>query len=290
MRRKGVVFLLLAGILWGCMGFFVRNMMSLGLDQIQIIFFKMFIGLIFLFVFLLIIKPELLRLHHWRDLWFLGLSGLLSMFGFNFFYFKAMEVTTIALAGVLIYVSPGITLLLSALLFHEKITVQKVCALLLIFGGCVSAGGVIGGAQNITTEGFIFCMGAAFCYGTYSIFGRIAVDHGYHPYTTTFYNMVFSLIGCLPLVDFSGIISCMSMELMMYGCGLSIPCAAIAYVFYTAGLQYVEASEAAMLATMDAVTAVIISVFVFGELLTVWTVLGVILIIGGICVMNLFSK
>ena len=290
MRKKGVLLLLFAGILWGCMGYFVRHLTALGLDQVQIIFFKMLIGAIVLFLFMLIKYPRLLCIKRWQDLWFLAASGLISMFGFNFFYFKAMEVTTLALAGVLIYVSPGITLLLSAVIFKEKITVKKICALLLIFGGCISAGGVIGGVNNITIGGFLLCMGAAFCYGLYSIFGRIAVNHGYHPYTTTLYNMIFCFLGCLPLVDFSGIIASLSPALLAYSCGLSIFCAAVAYVFYTAGLQYVEASEAAMLATMDAVTAVIISVFVFDELLTVWTVLGIVLIIGGICVMNLSAK
>lgn len=286
MRKKGMICLLIAGTLWGFMGFFVRHMMALGLEQLQVIFMKMLIGSVTLAAFLLSKDPSLFRIPRWQDVWFLAASGLISLLGFNFFYYKAMEVTTLALAGVLLYVSPGIAMLLSAVIFKEKITPRKIIALFVLFGGCASAGGVFGGEQYITAGGFFLCMAAAFCYGLYSIFGRIAVNHGYHAYTTTFYNMVFCLVGVSPFVDYHGLVNAMSPQLFAYSCGIAIPCAAIAYVFYTSGLKYVEAGEASMLATMEAVVAVLVSVFLFGEAFTGWILLGIILIIGGIGIMS----
>lgn len=286
MRKKGVICLLIAGTLWGFMGFFVRHMMALGLDKIQVIFMKMLIGSVFLAAFMLVKDPSLFRIRRWRDLWFLAASGVISLLGFNFFYYKAMEVTTLALAGVLLYVSPGIAMLLSAAIFKEKITPRKIFALFVLFGGCASAGGVFGGEQYITVGGFLLCMAAAFCYGLYSIFGRIAVIHGYHAYTTTFYNMIFCLIATLPLVDYAGLASAMSPPLFAYSCGIAIPCAAIAYLFYTSGLKYTEAGEASMLATMEAVVAVLVSVLLFDEPMTKWIFLGILLILGGIALMS----
>lgn len=290
MRKKGVLFLLASGSLWGFMGFFVRHMMVLGLDQIQVIFLKMLIGSVFLGVFLCVKDVSLFRIHHWKDLWFLAASGLISLLGFNFFYYKAMEITTLALAGALLYVAPGIAMLMSVLIFKEAITPKKIFALFVILGGCGCAGGIFGGEQYISLLGFMLCFGAAFCYGLYSILGHVAVEHGYHAYTTTFYNMVFCLIGTLPLVDYSGLAEAMTPMLFVYSCGIAIPCAAIAYVLYTAGLEYVEAGEAAMLATMEAVVAALVSVFLFGEPMTGWIFLGILLIIGGICIMNYVPK
>lgn len=285
-RKKGVCCLLIAGTLWGFMGFFVRNMMALGFDQLQVIFMKMLLGIVFLAAFLLAKDPSLFRIRRWRDLWFLAASGLISLLGFNFFYYKAMEVTTLALAGVLLYVAPGIAMLLSAVIFKERITPRKIIALFILFGGCAAAGGVLEGEWSITLSGFLLCMGAAFCYGLYSIFGRIAVERGYHAYTTTLYNMIFCFLGTLPLVDFSGLVAVMSPPLFAYSCGIAIPCAAIAYVFYTSGLKYVEAGEASMLATVEAVVAVLVSVFLFDEAMTVGILAGILLIIGGIALMS----
>lgn len=289
MRKKGVFFLLMAGTLWGFMGFFVRNMMALGLDQVQVIFIKMLFGTVFLASFFLIKDPSLFRVE-WKHLWFFVASGLISQLGFNFFYYKAMEVTTLALAGVLLYVAPGITMLLSAALFREKITIRKVVSLFVIFGGCACAGGVFGGELYLTFLGFFLCFIAAFCYALYSIFGRIAVNKGYRSYTITFYTMLFCLVGSLPLVNYGGIVEAMWPMLILFGFGLGVPCAAIACVFYNCGLQYVDAGEAAMLATMEPVVAALVSVFIFGEPMTGWILLGIVLIIGGICIMNYVPK
>ena len=289
MRKMGFFVILLSGALWGTMGFFVRHLIALGLDQIQIIFMKMLIGMICISAFLLVKDRSLLKIRL-KDWWIFAGCGIVSMLGSNFCYYKAMEYTTLAVAVVILYIAPAVAMLVSALIFKEKVTPAKLAALFIIFGGCVCAGGLFSGQQTVTMVGLLLAIGSGLFFGLNGIFSRFAVDHHYSPYTTALYNMFFCFLGTLPFMDFSGLIGAVSGQMMLHSCGLGILCAAIPYVIYTVGLRYIDPGEAAMLATSELIVASLISVIVFKEPFTMWLLIGTVLIIGGICLMNYSPK
>ncbi|MBQ2765002.1 MAG: DMT family transporter, partial [Firmicutes bacterium] len=124
MKKVGYLVILLSGVLWGTMGFFVRHLIALGLDQIQIIFMKMLIGMICISAFLLVKDRSLLKIRL-KDWWIFAGCGIVSMLGSNFCYYKAMEYTTLAVAVVILYIAPAVAMLVSALIFKEKVTPAK---------------------------------------------------------------------------------------------------------------------------------------------------------------------
>ena len=62
------------------------------------------------------------------------------------------------------------------------------------------------------------------------------------------------------------------------------------YMLYTSGLAVVRASQAAIMASLEPVVAAMVGIFMFGELLDVFTALGVGCVLAGICVLNIKSK
>ena len=56
-----------------------------------------------------------------------------------------IDIMDLSTAGVLLYTAPIIVMLLSVVLFREKLTVLKVAALALAFVGCVLVSGTGGG-------------------------------------------------------------------------------------------------------------------------------------------------
>ena len=289
MRKIGFLAILVSGALWGIMGLFVRHLIALGLGQIQIIFMKMLIGLICIGAIIMIKDRSFLKIRL-RDWWIFAGCGIISMLGSNYCYYKAMEYTTLAVAVVILYIAPSVAMVVSAFVFRERITPAKVCALIIVFGGCVCAGGLFSGQQTVTMAGLLLSIGSGLFFGLNGIFGRFAVDHHYSPYTTAFYNMLFCLIGTLPFMDFPGLVHGVSAEMILNCCGLGIFCAAVPYVVYTVGLRFVEPGEAAMLATSELIVASFISVTVFHEPFSLWLLIGTVLIITGICVMNYTPK
>ena len=74
---------ILAGILWGSMGIFVRKFEECGLGSLDIVVIRVITTMCILFLFLLFYNRSLLRIKL-RDLWcFLG-TGLLSIVFFNY--------------------------------------------------------------------------------------------------------------------------------------------------------------------------------------------------------------
>ena len=120
LKKAAPFLILLAGILWGSMGLFVRTLNSLGLASMGIVSLRAIVTAISMLVFLLIFDRS--RLHiRLRDLWcFLG-TGILSIIFFNYCYFSAIMLTSMSVAAVLLYTAPAIVMILSFFLFGENL-------------------------------------------------------------------------------------------------------------------------------------------------------------------------
>ena len=62
--------------------------------------------------------------------------------------------------------------------------------------------------------------------------------------------------------------------------------AVIPFLLYTLGLEHVEASRAAILATVEPMVATLIGIFIFHEYLTPLSALGILCILGAIVILN----
>lgn len=284
-KRKSYLLILGAGFFWGITGLFFRYLEGRGVVPMEVVLLRMGFAALIL-GFYMAVKDRRLFRFRLRDLWCLAGAGLscLVMFGC---YFTAMTYTTLAVAGVLLYTAPGFVVLFSAMLFRERITVQKIFALILLFGGCLCCGGVVGSSQTLTAQGLLFGIGSGVAYSLYTVFSRYSTLRGYSAFSITFYAMLFGSIGALFLVDLPVLGAKMTAPVWGFGIGIGFFCCVLPYLLYTAGMQKIENGEAAMLATSEPLVAALFSVVWFGEAMTVYTVLGVMLMVMGILAMNL---
>lgn len=87
---------------------------------------------------------------------FIGTGGLSIVF-FNYCYFKTM--TSLSIAAILLYTAPSIVMVLSAVLFREKMSKKKLAALAVTFAGCVCVTGGVDQAA-LTIGGVMTGLGA----------------------------------------------------------------------------------------------------------------------------------
>ena len=114
----------LSGIMWGSGGVFVRRFDAMGMDNFTMLFTRIIVSVTLLGIGLFLYDRSLLKIRL-RDLWvFLG-GGILGMFGINLTYNEAIKHGTLALASVLLSMSPLFVVTFSVLFFHEKMTLQK---------------------------------------------------------------------------------------------------------------------------------------------------------------------
>lgn len=83
-----------------------------------------------LWIYLGIFHREDLKIRLRDFMVFIG-TGVCSIVFFNIMYFITIERTTLSVAAILLYTAPCFVMLMSAAVFHEKITGMKMVALLL---------------------------------------------------------------------------------------------------------------------------------------------------------------
>ena len=178
-------------------------------------------------------------------------------------------------------------MILSVILFNEKITKVKLAALIITFLGCMMVTGIFEGGNIISVRGFIYGILSGIGYGLYSIFGKYALRK-YSPVTVVFYTflmsgLLFSILGS-PFVIIEKINSTRSWIFVTVFAAFS---AAVPYILYTKGLSGIEASKASILANIEPVVAALIGIVIFSEGAGMLKLFGIFLVIVAVCMINL---
>ncbi|MDD6069369.1 MAG: EamA family transporter [Clostridiales bacterium] len=291
MKKAAPFLVLIAGILWGTMGIYVRRLNNLGFTTIEIVAVRSVVTAVLLLVVLFFYNRELLKIRI-KDIWCFVGTGIFSIVFFNYCYFKAITMTSLSVAAVLLYTAPAIVMVLSAFLFHEKITLVKVISLIATFAGCVFVTGLVGDAGSLSVNGVLAGLGAGLGYALYSIFSRYALERGYHSLTISFYTFLFASVGALPLADVSIIYKACEQDFGMLGFYLifGLVSTVIPYITYTLGLTAMENSKASIIASVEPVAATVLGILVFHENMTISNLIGIVLVIGAIVVCNVEGK
>ena len=286
MKNKGLAAVLAAGTFWGTMGFFARSLYAAGFGPLEVAQTRITTGLVLVGLYILLFNRSLFKVKL-RDIWcFLG-TGIVSLLLFSTCYFSALNYTSLAVAAILLYTAPFFVMLLSLVLFKEKMNTRKVVALLMAFAGCVLVSGV-GGDTAFSWKGILLGLGSGFFYALYSIFGRYAINRGYGAWSMTFYTFLFCSVGCAFLSNWQVIGSVMaaSSSNILWVLGLGFVTAFLPYVLYSRGLEQMESSKASILASVEPVVSALFGVLVFHETLSVWGILGIAMVLGAIIVLN----
>ena len=110
---------LLAGIFWGSMGLFVRQLNAAGLYAIDVMQLRVLASAIFVGLYLLLFDRQKLRLRP-RDIWCFAGSGICSLMLFSWCYFTGMQAASLAVMAVLLYTAPVFVMLMSIVFFRGK--------------------------------------------------------------------------------------------------------------------------------------------------------------------------
>lgn len=278
--------IILAAILWGFTGFFNKRFMAEGISSLTVVMLRNFGSMLFLAVVFTAAKPAVFRVAPRHIPYFFG-TGILSVMLFSVSFFCSQRYCTLAVASTLEYTAPAIVVILSAILWKEPITRRKTISLLLVLSGCMFSSGFLDSANAVTPKGFLLALASGFFYALYSIFSRYALKAGYSPFTIIVWTFIFAGLGSIVFFDIQEIrIIASKPHLIAQAFALILVSTVAPYLLFTAGLRYVESGHAAILTTLELATASLISVFIFGERMTLSGLSGILLILLGIVVLN----
>ena len=286
-RKNGTPLIVAAAVLWGMMGIFVRSLNGFGFGSMQIVALRVSFSAVMMGAVLLVKDKSLFKVK-FKDLWcFLG-TGICSIVFFNFCYFRAIELTSLSAAAVMLYTAPIMVMVMSLFLFKEKINSVKIAAAVLAFAGCALVTGVVGGF-NVNGTGVLLGLGSAFGYALYSIFSRFAINRGYGSLTITFYTFLFASAGVLPFAEFTDMAEKISASplCIVTGILLALLITVAPYLLYTAGLENTSPGKASVMASVEPVMATVVGILLFKEKPDIFGIVGIVMVIASVAMLNM---
>lgn len=260
--------------IFGTVGLFV-DAIPLGSGAIAL--FRGVLGLAFLLLAMLLTRQKLRFSVIKKDLPLLCVSG--AAMGLNWvFLFEAIKHCGVATATVCYYLAPAFLMLASPLL-GEKLTVKKVLCLLGCFVGMVLVTGV--GSSDLV--GIAFGVGAALLYASVMFMNRKIRYAGDYERTGT--QMAAAIPVLVVYVLCSGGLDVSQMGAVQWGlmAVVGIIHTGFSYYLYFGALGKLPATTVAVCSYLDPLVAVLLSsviALVQHEPVSLWVILGAVLILG----------
>lgn len=286
MNKLSYIFIIIAAVLWGMIGLFIKQLYHYGLEPLQVVSLRAICAAVLLIIFLLITNKKLLVIKLADVKYFIG-TGLLSFAFFNWCLFVAIKMTSLSVATILMYTAPAFVTIFSTILFKEKLNSIKILSLVLTFAGCVLVTGYFQGTgHRVSSLGILAGLGSGLGYALYSIFGKYALVK-YDAMTIPAYTFIVAAVGLIPLTNFKEIaVSLTNVHVIFYVLALGLFSTVLPFIFYTKGLSKLESSKASLIATLEPVVASIIGFAVFKEQITLFKILGILLVITALIIIR----
>ena len=290
MGKKYTILIWIAAFFWGCIGLFTICFAEVGFTTTELCLLRTLITTICLIPYFLIRNPKVLKLQRFSDIkYFIG-TGIFSFAFFNWCYLETIQETSLGVAAILLYTAPAIVMIFSVFLFKESFTKRKIMILFATFIGCVLVTGINPGGAGISFKGMILGLGSGIGYALYSIFGKYALEK-YSSMTIVVYTFLFSSIPFLFMVSPLDLVKKMNATgYWEFGMVFALVSVIIPYMSYTKALSYVKASKASLIATLEPVVAALIGIFVLSESAQFSKIVGMILVVGAVCLMSMEEK
>ena len=263
--------------IFGTIGPFVRN---IHLPSGEIALYRAILATLFIGALFLVKRQKIDFVKIKKELPLLLISGIAM--GINWILlFQAYNYTTVTLATLSYYFAPVIITVLCPLLFKEKMTYRQLICFVMSTIGIVLITGI--GAINSTSKNFIgilLGLGAAFLYASVILINKfIKKTEGLD---RTFLQFISAIIVLLPYVLFTDGVNVIDATYSELVCLLVVGLihSGVAYCLYFSAVKQLPGQKTAILSYIDPLVAVLSSVIILKEEISLTQILGGVLILG----------
>lgn len=293
MERIYNIMPIISGICFGSAGIFVREL-SENMNSTSIISSRILIAILLLGLWIAVRYPINFRIKL-KDSWIFIGAGVLGTLGLNLCYNFSINELSLSLAAVLIALAPIFVMIFAFFMFHEAITAKKLISIILALVGCVLTSGILenNASMHWSWIGILVGSASAGFYALYSIFSKVGMKNSYPALTITFYSMLAIAVVLLPFTQWDNMahyIAANPLRNTLFMVMHSLCTAVCPYAFYTVALDHMEAGKASILCSCEPVAAMVFGLFFFGEIPTVLSVMGLIIVLLALAMLVLSDK
>ena len=266
--------MVLSMVIFGTLGPFVRN---IPVSSGELALYRAFLAALLLTAFLAVTGQRIPFDKIRREVPLLLASG--AAMGVNWILlFQAYKYTTVSAATLSYYFAPVIVTAVCPLLFHEKMSGKQVLCFVMSTLGLVLLTGA--GGEGSHPAGILFGLGAAVFYAVVVLLNKFIRNvEGVH---RTLLQFLAAILILIPYVLLTGGITLGDMpaagwaNLMIVGLFHT----GVTYCMYFSSLKELPGQKAAILSYIDPLVAVLVSVTVLHETMTLRQAAGGVLILG----------
>ena len=271
-------------VIFGTNGLIVAN---ISLGSAEIVLMRTFLGSLFLLAIVLV-KRSFSFADLKADLIPATIGG--AALGLNWvLLFSAYRSAGVGLSTLTYYCGPIIVLALSPVLFREKLTWNKLLAIIAVAVGMFCITGDIKPGSDVQT-GILFGGGAALLYASLIVANKrvkrlSGLNCAMYELIVAFFVVLIYLLASnvkLPVIP--------AAEDIVWVLAIGLVNTGLAYYLYFSSLQKLPGQTVALVCYIDPLTALLVSGAFLGEKLFAVQIAGAVLILGGACLGELKFK
>ena len=289
MKKIYLILPILAGILFGSSGIFVRTLTQNGIDSTTLLFLRFSIAIIPILIAILTTDRGLFKISLKDIPLFLVCSACIV--GLNLCYNESMNTVPLSLAAVLLSLAPIYVLIIAYFLFGEKITSKKVICMILAISGCILMTGILESDMgNIPLFGITSGIGAGLFWAVYLMASKKSIENGNHTFTILFYSIIFISIALIPFTDFGDISNFISINPLLTVIFLILHSTfsfAMPYILSTVSLNHMDSGTSSILLSgAEPFAALLFGFLIYCEIPTVMMFCGFILTVAAMTMLS----
>ncbi len=281
--------LLLTAFFWG--GTFIAGrLLASGVDPRAAAFVRFGIASLFLLAVTIRVEGRLTRLRK-NQVVPVVLLGLTGVFAYNILFFTGLKYIHAGRAALIIATNPVLISLLSALLFKESLNwIKGIGICLSVIGAMVviSHGNLTNIAGYQFGIGELMIIGCVLCWVAYSLIGKIVMRSISPLVSVTYSAIVGTILLTIPALN-SGLIE----DIPKYGAiewislfYLGFFGTVLGFLWYYQGIEQLGPMRASVFINFVPISAILLSVAILDETITLSLLIGAALVISGVYCTN----
>jgi drug/metabolite transporter (DMT)-like permease len=213
------------------------------------------------------------------DLILCALVGTLGVACSNFFYYLAVQKSTVSLAITVQYTAPLWVLIYMVARGRERATARKTVSALVAMMGTALAIGVFQAGVKFSVIAVGAALLASFGYAFYNIAAQALVTRN-HPFTVMFYMLLAAAV-MWTVVNPPWKVIAQDFSERQWGFLFAFACLSMVlpYMLYLSGLKYLDPTRAVITSCLEPVFAILFAVLFVNETLRVLQVAGIVAVL-----------
>ncbi len=278
---KGYLLGIIGSACYGLNPLFALPLYQKGLSPDSVLFYRYFFAIILL-AMLMKYHGQSFALKR-KEILPLAIMGILFSIS-SLTLFMSYNYMDAGIASTILFLYPIMVAVISALVFHEKLSLMTIIAIVLAFWG-ISMLNENGSGKPLNFMGLLLVALSALSYAIYLIGVNRSVLKSMPTEKLTFYSILFGISIYLIRLNFLTDLQPLNTPFMwMNAIGLALLPTVISLVTITASIHLIGSTPTSILGALEPVTALVCGVLVFGELLSFKNIIGILMVLSAVTV------